>query len=234
MTGAHDVENPHVTGRIDAMSAAQDEPGKAAPVERFRPTSGRLVGYVSLAVIAGLVGYLAVNEHSVIGLRVGTGLLFVGVLIWVTQLRPRATAYPDTLRLQNTLRDVTVPLALIDDVSVRRMLNVWVGEKRYVCIGIGSSLRKMVRSKSRGPSSLLGWDKLEAYTEAATPLHPDQSAMNYATFVETRIGALVEDAKRRAAAGGGTTGERPRETWAWPEIVALVVTGVALVASLLL
>ena len=234
MVGTRDVENLRDTGRIGAMTQAQDGRGRPEPVERFRPTSGRIVGHLSLAVIAGLVVFLAVNEQSVLGLRIGTGLLFFGVLIWITQLRPRATAYPDTLRLQNSLRDVTVPLASIDDVTVRRMLNVWVGEKRYVCIGIGSSLRKMVKSKSRGPSMMLGWDKLESYTEEATPLRPDQTAMSYATFVETRIDGLVEEAKRRAASRGAETKEQPRETWAWPELVALVVTGAALVVSLLL
>lgn len=216
------------------MTAGQDGPGRMKPVERFHPTSGRVVGYLSVAVIAGLLLYVAVNVHSVTGLRLAAGLVFLGVLIWVTQLRPRAIAYPDTLLLQNSLRDATVPLALVDGVSVRRMLTVWVGEERYVCIGIGSSLRKMVKSKSRGPSVMLGWDKLESYTEESTPLRPDQTAMSYATFVETRIGALVEDAKRRAASGGGTTDQQPNETWAWPELIALVVTGVALGVSLLL
>lgn len=216
------------------MTAGQDGPGRMKPVERFHPTSGRVVGYLSVAVIAGLLLYVAVNVHSVTGLRLAAGLVFLGVLIWVTQLRPRAIAYPDTLLLQNSLRDATVPLALVDGVSVRRMLTVWVGEERYVCIGIGSSLRKLVKSKPRGPSSLLGWDRLEAYTEEATPLRPDQTAMSYATFVETRIAGLVDEAKRRTAPDIGTPGPAARRTWAWPELVALVVTGVAFVVTLLL
>jgi hypothetical protein len=198
MAGSHDVENRGAAGTIEAMTAAHDEPGGAEPVEKFVPTSGRVVGYLSLAIIAGLLVYLALDVQTTLGLRLGTGLLFAGVLVWVTQLRPRATAYPEVLELRNSLRDATVPLVLIDTVTVRRMLNVWVGEERFVCIGIGTPLRKMVKAKgSRGPSSLLGWDRLEAYTEQATPLRPDQTAMSYQDFVETRIVGLVEDARRR-------------------------------------
>lgn len=205
-------------------------PARTEPVERFRPTSGRFVGYASLAVIAGLIAFLAVNVHSMTGLRLGTGLIFLAVLVWVTQLRPRATAYDDALHLQNSLRDAFVPLAAIDEVSVRRVLNVWVGDRRYVCVGIGTPLRRMVKGKTRGPSSLLGWDRLEDYTESATPLRPDQTAMSYPEFVEIRINGLVEDAKGRE----GATDERPHHLWAWPEIVALVGTAAAFVLSLLL
>lgn len=206
-----------------------------APVERFVPTSGRIVGFVSLAVIAGLVIYIAANVQTTTGLRLGTGLVFAGVLVWITQLRPRATVYPETLHLKNSLQDATVPLVLIDEVSVRRMLSVWVDGERYVCIGIGTPLRKMVKAKGRGPSALLGWDRLEAYTEEATPLRPDQTAMSYQDFVEQRIVGLVQDARRRSVhSDGSVTESRPRRAWAWPEIIALAGTGTAFVLSLVL
>lgn len=227
------MENLNAAGTIVAMTPAQEAPGRPEPVERFQPTSGRFIGYAGLVVIAGLLVFLVVSEHTVAGLRIGAGLLFAAVLVWATQLRPRAVAYRDTVLLRNSFRDALVPLAVVDDVSVRRMLNVWVGERRYVCIGIGSSLRKMVKSRSRGPSTILGWDKLERYTEESTPLRPDQTAMDYATFVETRLQALVDEAKRRTSPEDAAV-EQPRETWAWPEIAGLVATGLALVVTLLL
>ncbi len=201
------------------------------PVERFRPTSGRAVGYLSLAVVVGLTGFVALNEQTLTGVRIALGLVFFGVLVWMTQLRPRATAYPDRLHLQNSFRDTHVPLVLIDTVTVRRTLNVWVGDERYVCIGIGKSLRKIVKAKGRGPASLLGLDRIEDYTERSTPLRPDQSAMSYDTFVVTRIEGLVDEAKRQSR---GTTDQQPRHVLAWPEIAALAVTGVAFVVSLFL
>lgn len=201
-----------------------------------------MLGYSSLAVIAGLLVFIAVDVHTTTGLRLATGLLFAAVAIWVTQLRPRATAYADVLHLRNSLRDSTVPLAAIEEVSVRRMLNVWVGERRYVCIGIGTPLRRMVKGSGRGASSLLGFDRLEDYTERSTPLLPDQSAMTYPEFVELKIADLVRDAKQAAASRGGPAGGSaeeavttpPRHSWAWPEIIALAGTGLAFVLSLVL
>lgn len=216
------------------MTQAQGEPKAPDPVERFHPTSGRFVGFGSIAVIAGLLVYVVVNVHSFDGLRLGTGLVFFGVLVWVTQLRPRATVYPETLHLQNSVRDVRVPLTMIEGVSVGRMLSVWAGERRYVCTGIGTPLRKMVKVKSRGPSSLLGWDRLEAYTEESTPHRPDQSAMSYPDFVETRLVDLVEDAQRRSASRTDSDERHVEETWAWREVGALTVTGVLFVITLFL
>ena len=214
------------------MTAPQDQPGKPEPLERFHATSGRFVGTMTLVVVMVLLVYLGVEVHTRAGLELGTGLLFFGVLVWLTQLRPRAFAYPDTLYLQNSLRDAIVPLAAIDEVSVRRMLSVWVGDKRYVCTSIGKPLRTMVKGKRRGPSSMLGWDRLEAYTEQATPPRPDQTAMSYGDFVETRIVALVEDA-RRADQDAGTAARDPREVWVWPNVAALAVTAVLFALSFL-
>jgi hypothetical protein len=234
MAGVCDVKNRGLAGRICAMTASEERPARMEPVERFRATSGRVVGSVGLAVVAGLLLYVAVAMHTTTGLRLATGLVLLGVLVWLTQLRPRATVYPDVLHLQNSLRDATVPLVAVDAVTVRRMLNVWVGGRRYVCIGIGTPLRKVVGVKSRGPSSLLGWDRLEAYTEESTPLLPDQSATSYPDFVETRIADLVEDARRRSLLRPGSSTPQVRETWAWPEVVALAGTAAAFVLSLVL
>jgi hypothetical protein len=212
------------------MTASQDGLVDSGPVERFKPTSGRLVGVTSLGAIVGLLLYLVVEVRTLTGLRLGLGLVFLGVLVWATQLRSRAVAHAGVLTLRNSFRDAVVPLAAIDEVSVRRMLMVWVGPERFVCLGIGTPLRKMMRARSRGPSSLLGWDRLEDYTEASTPLDPDRSEMRYETYVVTRLRDLVEEARSRAA---GRPTPAPRHTWAWPEIVALTVTGAGFVASLL-
>lgn len=234
MAGVGDVKNREGAGTIVAMTQAQGEPTGPRPVERFHPTSGRVVGTLSVAVVVGLLAYLALSVHTVTGLRLAAGLVFFGVLIWVTQLRPRATLYPRSLHLKNSVRDASVPLEVVDGVSVGRMLSVWVGEKRYVCTGIGTPLRKMIRLRSRGPSSLLGWDRLEAYTEEATPPRPDQSAISYSEFVETRIVEQVEDVHRRTSDGADVAAPEVQETWAWPEITALSVSAAAFMVTLLL
>jgi hypothetical protein len=216
------------------MTSAQDGPGVGEPVERFRPTSGRFVGSLSLAVVAGILVYAAVAERTVVGLRLATGAAFFGVLVWLTQLRPRVTAYRDVLRLQNSVRDVDVPLARVGDVHVGRMLSVWVGQKRYVCVGISAPLRRMVMGRKQRPSSLFGWDRLEEYAEHATPPRPEPSAVSYPEYVEGRIVALADEARRRAEVAEPTAEEPTRGAWAWPGIGALAATGAAFVVSLLL
>jgi hypothetical protein len=216
------------------MSTAHGTPGSSQPVERFHATSGRLVGTASLAVIIALVAYLALSEHNVGGLRLGAGLVLFGVLVWVTQLRPHAVVYAETLLLRNSVRDVRVPLTAIDGVTVGRMLSIWTEDGRFDCVGIGKPLRKMTKNKKRGPSALLGWDRLEAYTEESTPPLPDQTAMEYPDFVESRLVALVQDARRRERRDDDAPDPRPEQIWAWPEIAALSVTGLVFAISLLL
>ena len=138
------------------------------PIERFKPTSGMLAGFFGLAIALGLLGYVLVSVHTLTGLRLGIVAVFAVVLVWVTQLRPRATAYPGVLVLRNSLRDTEVPLALVDEVSVRHTLNVWVGDRRYVCIGVGRSSRRLLKGGRRGSSvGVLGMERLQDYTRAA-------------------------------------------------------------------
>ena len=77
-----DVENRQLALTMVAMAAAQHTPGRAEPVERFRPTSGQVVGYLTLGAIAVLLVYLAVEVRTIGGLRVGTALVFFGALVW--------------------------------------------------------------------------------------------------------------------------------------------------------
>jgi len=177
--------------------------------ERFKPTSGFFAGYTGLAFTVAIVGYVLFNVHTVTGLRLALGMTLFGLVTWVTQLRSRATAYPDHLLLKNSVRDVAIPLTLIDEVTVRQTLNVWVGEKRYVCISIGTPARRGFKSRKSSPGS-------------------NQADMAYESLVVTRIRELVETAKK--AAGGSVTAEA-RYEYAWPEITALVVTGLAFVVS---
>lgn len=211
------------------MSSAE-EPTLHAPVERFKPTSGMLNGYAALLLAAVGLGYVALEVHTLVGLRVALALVVFGVLVWVTQLRPRATAYRDALLLKNSLVDVLIPLRLVDEVSVTRTLNVWVGAKRHVCIGIGRSMRSMFKGSKGGAAALLGAGRMHSYAEEANRPHPDQTAMAYETFVVTRIEELVAQAKSAPPPG---TEERVRLLPAWPEIVALSVSTIAFVVSML-
>jgi len=195
-----------------------------APLVRFRPTNGFIIGYTGLAMCAFAVVYVAVSVHTLTGLRVGLGFALAGVVAWVSLLRPRAAVFPGVLRLKNSMMDIEIPLVLIDAVTVRQTLNVWVGERRYVCVGIGRSRHSMFKSNRRGVAMLFGMERLQKYAEDADRPANDQTGMLYETYVVTSIEELVEDARKNL--GGEPPQGRVRRLPAWPEIAALAVLAV--------
>ena len=161
------------------------------------------------------------------GLQVGVGAVFAAVVVWVTQVRPRVTAYPSALLMRGSIRDTWVPYVLIDEVTMGQTLNVWVGRHRYVCIGIGKSIGADVRQRMRSSGQgLFGTHKMAAFGGAPAP----ERAMSYHSFVLTRITDLVAAARRRR-----DPDHLPevRYSYAVPELVALVVSGLAFVVTLL-
>ena len=218
-------------------SNSAHRPGRQQPLERFKPTTGIFVGWAGLLTAAFAVAYVAIYVHNIVGLRVGLAALFVAVVVWVSQLRPRATAYPDSLHLRGALRDAHLPYVLIDEVALGQTLNIWVGERRFVCIGIGKSLGTDIRqrAKKERQGSMLGSSRLHEFSEKAEMAAPDQTAMDYQTFVVTRIEELVEQARKEMKRRGGSADSlQVTRPYAVPELVALAVTGSAFVVSLLL
>ncbi len=212
-----------------------DEPGAERVLERFKPTTGMFVGWAGVAIAVFAVGYVVLTVHTLVGLRIALAAAFGGVLVWVSQLRPRVTAYTGRLKLQGSVRDTLLPYVLIDEVTMGQTLNVWVGERRYVCIGIGRSLVSDMRQRGKAArqGSLAGKSRSREFSDKAEMAAPDQTAMSYHTFVVTRIEELVDQAKRDLARrGGSTAGQHVRQPYAVPEIAALAVTGLAFVVSL--
>lgn len=214
-----------------------DEPAHEQVLERFKPTTGTFIGWSGVLLAAFAVGYVALNVHTVVGLRVALAAVLAAVVIWVSQLRPRVTAYTTYLDLKGSLRDVRVPYVLVDEVTMAQTLNVWVAGRRYVCIGIGKSLAADVRqrAKKERQGSLLGKSRTREFSDKAEMSAPDQTAMSYTTFVVTRIEQLVDQAKRELKIRGGSAeGAEVRQVYAVPELVALLVSVLAFVAALLL
>lgn len=210
------------------MATPETSSDRPRPVERFKPTGGQFLGYAGLAAAALAVGYVLLNVHTMTGLRIVLGALFFGVVTWVTQVRPRATAYPRHVVLKNSVRDAHVPLALVDEVAMGQTLNLWVGDERYVCIGIGQTIREDLRARRRKQDVTGGGSRLTQLSLMAERASTDERAMSYQTFVVTRLEELVEKAKREPGAAPGAA----RHVVAWPEVAALVVTGLAFVVSL--
>lgn len=208
------------------MAPLHDGATPQTPIERFKPTNGMITGYAALALCAFAVVYVAVSAHTATGASVALGFALAGCVSWVALLRPRAVAYSDVLRLKNSLVDVEVPLALIDAVTVRQTLNVWVGDHRYVCVGIGRSRRSMhKRNRPGGITMLLGMGRVQDFVQKSDRAASHEGSMLYETYVVTRIEDLVEAARKDL--GGAAPSDHVRHLPAWPEIVALAVLAVA-------
>ena len=208
---------------------SQQPPHPHEPVQRFKPTGGTVIGYASLVAGAVVVGLVVVTQPTLAGLRTCLAVGIVAVLVWMALLRPRATAYDDVLVLRNLATDTHVPLARIDEVVVRHTLNVWVGDDRYVCIGIGRSTRRLVGRRDHGPLAVLGVEHDDARWGFGGQ-HDDAADRDYAGFVETRIVDLARTARR------DLRGEPPavRRVWAVPELTVLGILAAALVVTLFL
>ena len=101
------------------MHGSSEAATPAGPLERFKPTTGFVLGYISLAFIAVVLVFVVFSVHTMTGLRVGIAMVFAGALIWATQIRPRAAAYSDRVVLKNSLQDTTVPLVATVGVAAR-------------------------------------------------------------------------------------------------------------------
>jgi len=121
-----------------------------------------------------------------------------------------------------------------------QVLNVRVGTRRYVCVGIGRSvgyeMRQRVRSQGQGlGAGGIGGNRSYEFAGREQTSEFRDSSKSYASFVLDRINDLVAAAHAEGDRAGAES-ERPqvRRRYAVPELVALVVTAVAFLVSLLL
>jgi hypothetical protein len=229
MTGAE----PFRADSWDAGTSLRQQAREKEPVERFKPTSGAFVGWAGLAVAAGAVLWVLFNVHSVIGVRVALAAIFAALVIWVTQFRPRVTAYPGLMVMHGSLHDTFVPYVAIDELSMGQTLNVWVGRRRYVCIGIGRSVGYEMRQRVRGHGTETPTGGARTYGFSGRPSTPgSEHGTSYASFVLSRLDDLIAASRH----GRPPVGQRPevRQEYAVPEIAGLVVAGAALLLSFLL
>lgn len=198
------------------------------PVEKFRPTSGRVMGSIGLVLVAVVVLIGVLDRDQGYSPVVVWTALVVGVVMWAAMLRPRLWATESDLVMRNSFSTLHIPLAAIEQIAVRQVCAVRVGEQRYVSPAVGKSWRQALRSDKR----------LERNRQrAAAPETP--GTMPYPTYVEDRLHQLAEEARGRAgvallsdeqlALAAGV-----RRDWAWPEIVALLVALGGLVVSIAL
>jgi hypothetical protein len=188
------------------------------PVERFRPTSGRVLGAVGLALVVAVVAAGVLDSDGDLPVTMIAGAVLFGALIWSAMLRPGVWVTESDLVMRNMLDTVRIPLAAIESVVVRQVLAVGAGDSRYVSPAIGQSWRQTYKS-----------------THGAAPKTATES---YPVFVEERISHLAEEARarlgvRRYSDEQVALASGVRRQPAWAEISVLAVAGVVFVVSLL-
>jgi hypothetical protein len=189
--------------------------GKPVKVQRFRATNGRLSGYVGLACAALVLGFALAAGDT--GTPLGVAILAVlgGLLVWVIMLRPALWTTERHLVMRNMFHTDLVPLRSIDRVVVGQVLAVFAAGRRYLSAVVGYSARQTMQQRRQGRRG------------TGTP---PSAVDTYQVFVEERIRHLADEDRARYPDGETA----PRRTFAWPEIVGVVVLVVAFLVWLAL
>ncbi len=190
-------------------------------VERFTVWSTRIVGVVGLVAVAGVILLGVTGAGGAFHPAVYAVCGLVAVVIWVAILRPEVAIEGDRLVLRNPLNIVSIPLAAIEQIAVRRWLAVRVANRTVTNAGISRTRRQGVRDDQRGDVTGL-----------------EIAALSYGAIVERRIQRLAEDARDRQGIKIYSDeqlalGADVRRTWAWPEIAAVAGLSVAVVITVL-
>lgn len=153
-------------------------------VEHFPATSGRVLGWLGVAV-AVAVAVSALLMEGVGGLEWVVGAVLAALVVYAAMLRPRvslaeAPGGRGHLVLRGMTDTVHVPLAAIEEIAVRTVLAVRAGERRFVSSAVGHPWRKVTRVSA-------------AEADARREIVPD---MKPADYVEERIRAALDDARR--------------------------------------
>jgi hypothetical protein len=195
--------------------------------EKFGPTNGRVPGALGVgAILVAAVAALVDGWHASDPLLLSC-LALASLLIWVVMFRPSVRSDGSLLHLRNMVSTTTVPLPLIDKVLVGAMLLVRVGETTYKSIALQRSRRKGRSRDGAGLASARGG----SHQHTVMPMGSIAKEFgDYCDFVEDRITYLADEARvhRRGV------DEPVRRTWAWPEIVGIVVLALVILVELIL
>lgn len=205
--------------------------------ESFGATGGKVFGVIGLLV--GVVFVAAGLASSPVSWELPSIGLLIVVLSWAALLRPSVSVLDGDLVLRGMVDTVAIPLGAIESVSVRQVLVVVAGDKKYSSAAIGRGRREMFREQVRGGGSggggaggLAGPGTLGGTIGAE---EGSFEGISYGLFVENRLRTLSTDARKDAGVRAGSReqdalAEGIRRTWSWPEVAGI---GAALLAVVL-
>lgn len=180
---------------------AVDEAG--AVVEKFAPSGGRSLGYVSV----GLLLIVAVGS-AVSGVTANREVILATVAAalvgWVALIRPVAVAHSQGLLLRNMTRDTFIPWSKVERCAVHQTLQVATPEGMFHGLGVSRSARSLMKSdkttskmQMRG-AGLFGMGGSGAVGSSANPsrrANEEASAGSYTDYISPRILDLAQRGK---------------------------------------
>ena len=212
----------------------------AGEIERFRPTNGRVTGLLGLALCVAIAAVFAVYEPPRTAVAGVLGCALGALLVWLAMLRPGVAASATQLRMRTLFETVSIPLASVQHVVVRRYLLVSSGGRKYICPAISRPLRRTVRSEMRwsgGRSILQPGVSEEQLAGGSVQTDVKEQGLSYPDFVEQRIARLAADDRARRGIEERSEeeyelGSQVERRTAWVEVGALAVLAVAFVVAL--
>src|SRR4051794_15871689 len=199
---------------------------------RFTPTSGTFSGWLGVFLAGAAVVSVLVGDRTVRGGRFALVAAIFGGLVWCFVLRPRVVIGRSVIELRNPFFSWHVPLARVDKVSVRAVPWVHPDERRYDGVAVGRPVRSLMRARPTRQQTFglpgLGGARLPEDPNASRVPKGNLTADMVADFVTEQILLAADRARESTEAP-----PEPRRSWAWPEIGAIGVLGLALLVSLL-
>ena len=111
----------------------------------IRVSRDRLIGWIGVIGAFGL-GAFVVLRGVADGIRICVGLWAFAWVVWVAVVRPQIAVRNGTVVLTNPLRVVSIPAALITDVSLGAYLQIAVSDRAYTSAVVGRPRERRARA----------------------------------------------------------------------------------------
>jgi len=182
--------------------------------EMFPPTNGQVTGVAGILLALVAAGY----SLTVLDQRYGPEVLALAVLIAVLTyagvIRPRVGLSEEHLVFRQMFSTLHLPLAAIQDVSVRHVTVVRVAGRKYDSPALSRTRPRRRERREPGPTHLTVSQHLEQRIDRAMAL------------ARQRAGVEPWSEEQAALAGG------VREEWCWPLVALTLVILVGVVAAI--
>ncbi|GGD27300.1 hypothetical protein [Nocardioides daphniae] len=194
-----------VRGRV-----GDDAPGD----ESFAPTSGTFVGWLLIAVAAVVAAMGVRDGWDGFGPAAVVAALVASVFSWLVLLRPRVLIQGGDVVLRQSLTTTRIPLASVEEVSVRHVMEIRADGRRHQTAAVGHPRRRIMREAAQAGRR----------DQQATP--PRIGEVHWADHVEAKVRRAALDARAR------TTGESDREAVRHVDVVPTAAAAVVVVLAL--